>query len=288
MKSLLLFGSVFCFAFALIAQGSSTSMDLPAGCTVHPDLVYKTAGSWKGLLDLYLPGDTTKPVPLVLMFHGGGWNHGKKANVQRGALIYLKYGWAVANIEYRLLDVAPAPAAVEDARCALLWLVKNANRFCLDPQRIVTTGSSAGGHLALMMGLLPPENRFDKDCETGQNYHIVAVINNFGVTDIVEALKKTHWLDGAPDKASLAESLSPLTYIKKGIPPIITVHGDEDPLVPYSQAVRLHQKLDSAGVKNYFYTVHGGKHGKFSKEEGTAFKKQVKHFLEELGMPTGK
>lgn len=289
MKLFLLLSLFLFLSIAAMAQtDSSSALQLPDGCTVKQNLVYKTVGAWSGRLDLYLPKDCVGPVPLVIMFHGGGWNHGRKEDVQRGALTYLKFGWAVANIEYRLLDVAPAPAAVEDARRALLWLVKNAGKYSLDPQRIVTTGSSSGGHLALMTGLLLPGNQFDKDCEAQQDYKVVAIINNYGVTDVVEALKKTHWLDGAADKRALAEAVSPLTYIRKGIPPIISVHGDADPIVPYTQAVRLHQKLDSAGVKNVFYTVHDGKHGKFPKEESTIFKGMVRKFLKEVGLPTKK
>jgi acetyl esterase/lipase len=289
MKHFLLLSLFLFLSIAAMAQpDSSSALQLPDGCIATQNLVYKTVGDWSGLLDLYLPKDCSRPVPLVIMFHGGGWNHGRKEDVQRGALTYLKYGWAVANVEYRLLDVAPAPAAVEDARCALLWLVTNAGKYSLDPQRIVTTGSSAGGHLALMVGLLPPGNQFDRDCEAQKEYKVVAIINNYGVTDVVEALRKTHWLDGAADKRALAEAVSPLTYIKKGIPPIISVHGDADPTVPYTQAVRLHQKLDSVGVKNVFYTVRGGKHGKFPKEESAVFKGKVKQFLEEIGLPTKK
>jgi acetyl esterase/lipase len=284
LLSLFLFLSIV----AMAQTDSSSALQLPDGCSAKQNLVYKTVGTWSGLLDLYLPKDCSRPVPLVMMFHGGGWNHGRKEDVQRGALTYLKFGWAVANVEYRLLDVAPASAAVEDAWCALLWLVKNAGKYSLDPRRIVTTGSSAGGHLALMTGLLPPGNQFDRDCEAQKEYKVVAIINNYGVTDVVEALKRTQWLDGVPDKKSLAEALSPLTYIAKGIPPIITIHGDADPTVPYSQAVRLHQKLDSVGVKNVFYTVHDGKHGKFSKEESAVFKGKVRQFLEEVGLPTTK
>jgi acetyl esterase/lipase len=259
-------------------------MILPPGCTVQENLVYKTVGDWKGLLDLYLPADQSSTVPLVLMFHGGGWNHGKKEDVQKGALTFLKYGWAVANIEYRLLAVAPAPAALEDARCALLWLVDNSEKYKFDVDHIITTGSSAGGHLALMTGLLPDVNQFDKDCIKEKHFKIIVIINKYGVTDVTAWLGRTLWLDNVPNRAELAKAVSPLTYIRPNIPPIITVHGDADPTVPYEQAVRLHQMLDSLNVKNVFYTVHGGKHGKFEKEENRKFGEMTKQFLIELGL----
>ncbi len=284
--SLLLLGILFSIS-PLNAQTENPSdsvMVLPEGCTVQSNLVYKTVGEWKGNLDLYLPADTSKPVPLVLLFHGGGWNHGKKEDVQKNALSFLKFGWAVANIEYRLLDVAAAPAALEDARCALLWLVDNSTKYKFDVNKIVTTGSSAGGHLALMTGLLPENNPFDKDCIKGKKYKIVAIINKYGVTDVTEYLSKTHWLDKIPNKIEIAKTLSPLSYLNSDIPPIITIHGDEDPTVPYTQAVRLHHSLDSLKVKNVIYTVRGGKHGKFEKDENKRFSELTKQFLIDIGL----
>jgi acetyl esterase/lipase len=259
-------------------------MVLPVGCSVQENVLYTTVGGWNGYLDLYLPRDRSKPVPIVLLFHGGGWNHGAKEDVQRGVLPFLKLGWAVANVEYRLLQVAPAPAAVEDARCALLWLVAHAETLGLDPERIITTGSSAGAHLALMAGLLPPGSQFDKNCAAGTRYRVAVIINKYGITDVVDALKRTHWLDGVPNKTELAKNLSPLTYVRKDIPPIISIHGDEDPVVPYEQAVRLHKLLDSVGCINRLYTVHGGGHGKFDYESNRAFAEVTKQFLMDIGL----
>src|SRR5450759_4940617 len=208
------------------STGPSTML-LPVGCSVQKNVDYTTVGGWNGYLDLYLPSDRSKPVPIVLLFHGGGWNHGAKEDVQRGVLPFLKLGWAVANVEYRLLNVAPAPAAVEDARCALLWLVAHAEALGLDPEKIITTGSSAGAHLALMAGLLPPQSRFDRNCDAAKYYRVAVIINKYGITDVVEALKRTHWLDGVPNKIELAKDLSPLTYVRKDIPPTISIHGDD-------------------------------------------------------------
>jgi len=275
---------VFSAMNAQTESQTSSSLDLPEGCTVQLNVVYKTVGEWKGLLNLYLPPKRSTPVPLVLMFHGGGWNHGKKEDIQRGALPFLKYGWAVANVGYRLLETAPAPAAVEDARCALLWLVDHAKAFNIDSKRIITTGSSSGGHLALIIGLLPSENPFDKDCVHGGSYTIAVIINNYGVTDVVQALQKTHWFDGVPNKVELAGALSPLNYVRGNSPPIISIHGDEDPIVPYQQAVRLHKALDSLKVKNVLYTVRDGTHGKFNNDEKHQYAEVLKNFLTEVGL----
>ncbi len=259
-------------------------MVLPEGCSAVLNLNYKIVGEWKGFLDLYLPADTSNHVPLVLIIHGGGWNHGSKEEYKRNSLPFLKLGMAVANIEYRLLAVAKAPAAIEDVRCALFWLIENSDKYKYDVNNIITFGSSAGGHLALMAGILPQNSQFDKDCIKGKKYKVTAIINKYGITDVTEYLPRTHWLDNAPNKFEFAKELSPMTYLRNDIPPIITVHGDEDPTVNYNQGVRLHQALDSLKVKNVFYTVKGGKHGKFEKDENKKFSELTKEFLIELGI----
>jgi len=90
---------------------------LPSGFTSKIDLVYTRVNGWDGKMDLYLPPVSAAPTPLIINIHGGGWNHGDKEG-QSGFGIYFKEGYAVANIEYRLVAVAPAPAAIEDTRCA--------------------------------------------------------------------------------------------------------------------------------------------------------------------------
>src|ERR1044071_4458007 len=93
------------------------------------------------------------PTPTVVFFQGGGWTGGAKEGGTFGFLPYLDMGWAVVNVEYRTTAVALAPAAVEDARCALRWVYRNAKQYNFDTNRIVVSGQSAGGHLALMTGL---------------------------------------------------------------------------------------------------------------------------------------
>ena len=84
-------------------------------------------------------------------------------------LPYLALGMAVVNVEYRLGGATPAPAAVEDCRCALRWIVRNADRYKFDANRIVVTGMSAGGHLSLMTGMLPASAGFDRPCPAGND-----------------------------------------------------------------------------------------------------------------------
>ena len=248
--------------------------------------------------------DTTTLHPTVIVIHGGSWLTGTKEQKLLDLLPYLARGWAVVNVEYRLANVALAPGAVEDCRCALYWVLRNAEAYKFDPEKIVVTGHSAGGHLALTTGMLPISAGFDWHCPSIANSinsdtyttplnqtttplnqtrpKVAAIINWYGITDIVnymetevvnymegaeQKLRVLRWLGSQRDAEAIAKQVSPLTYVESGLPPILTIHGDADPKVPYSQAVRLHEALTKAGVPNQLITIPQGGHGKFSRQE---------------------
>ena len=92
---------------------------------VIPNVTYHEANNHENQLDLYLPSRAGGPTPVLVFFHGGGWIVGnKESNVLR-VLPYLEMGWAVVNVGYRLVQVSPAPAAVEDGLCALRWVARS-------------------------------------------------------------------------------------------------------------------------------------------------------------------
>jgi acetyl esterase/lipase len=103
-------------------------------------------------------------------------------------LPYLETGWSVVNVEYRLARVSLAPAAVEDCRCALRWVIRNAKQYNFDTNKIVVTGHSAGGHLALTTGILPASAGLDRQCPGNEELKVAAIVNWFGITDVVDLL----------------------------------------------------------------------------------------------------
>lgn len=252
-------------------------------------------------LDLYLPHQRTAPVPVVVMIHGGGWVSGVKEGMTLEVLPYLEMGFAVANVEYRMAPVSLAPAAVEDCRCALHWVVNNAERFKFDVNRIITTGGSAGGHLALTTGMLTPEDGFDRECQAPQNMRweradttrpkVAAIVNWYGITDVPDLLAGPNaknyaieWFGSLPNREALAAKLSPINMVKKDSPPVLTIHGDKDTLVPHDHAVRLHQTLEKAGVRNRLLTIPGGGHGGFNVDQMRNAMLIVRQFLSENGI----
>jgi len=277
------------FAAQIQAQVAASDQSVVLDAHVHGEagVVYRTVPGWVGKLDLYLPTDSG-PHALLIYFHGGGWEHGSKEMIVPTVLPYLEMGFAVANVEYRLTREAPAPAAVEDARCAVRWLVQHADHYHLDTARIVLSGGSAGAHLALMAGMLRESDGLDGACASGPEPHIAAILDRFGITDVQELIagpRRQHWaaewIGVRPDADALARRLSPMTYVRAGLPPIVIVHGDADRSVPYSQSVRLHEALDRVGVPNLLITVPGGGHANhnFSDAEMIRIQRETEAFL---------
>lgn len=292
------------------AQSAETTRDfihVSNGYNVISNVVYRTVSNWDAKLDIYQPRGLTAPNPTVMMFHGGGWTTGTKESRVFGALPYMQMGWTVVNVEYRLTDVALAPAAVEDSRCALRWVYRNAKQYNFDTTRIVTTGESAGGHLAMITAMLPMGTGVDNTCpgersggasNTGptntDELKVAAVVDWYGISDLVDLMGGANqkpytvaWLGMLPNRNELAKLLSPQTHIRAGVPPIISVHGDADPTVPYSQKQRFHQMLSASKLTHEFVTIPNGKHGGFNDAEmNTAFT-AIKAFLAKQGLPTG-
>ena len=253
---------------------------------VVPDVTYLTANNWENKVDLYLPRNAVGPTPTLMYFHGGGWVRGNKdANVLR-LLPYLEMGWSVVNVSYRLGPVSLAPAAVEDCLCALRWVIRNAEQYNFDPARIVVMGSSAGGHLSLTTGMVPASAGLARQCPGDEPLEVAAVINWYGITDVGELLEgpnmrsyAVEWMGSMPNRFEIASRVSPLTYVRAGLPAILTIHGDADPVVPYQQAVRFHEALDRAGVANQLHTVPGGMHGGFNREQTLRIFETIHRFL---------
>jgi acetyl esterase/lipase len=271
---------------------------------VHPNIVYMTANAYENKLDVYTPHNAAQPVPVVVQIHGGGWIEGMKEENVLELIPYVQMGFAAVNVEYRLGRVSLAPAAVVDCRCALHWVFENAKKYNFDVNRVVVTGGSAGGHLALTTGMLTPTAGFDRECRTnddtmwkgpGDTSHdpkVAAIVNWFGITDVLDEIHGPNtkgyavvWIGDQPNADEIAKRVSPINMVTKNVPPILTIHGDHDELVPYEQAVRLHKALDTAGVPNQLYTVKGGNHGGFTPEETQQIWATIRTFLNQKHSP---
>ena len=278
-------------ADAQLSQTEAWASHLSNEYRVVPNVTYHVANGLENRVDLYLPANASGPSPVLMYIHGGGWVGGsKEGNVLR-LLPWLQMGYAVVNVQYRLGRISRAPAAVEDCLCALHWVRSNADEYGFDADRIVVTGNSAGGHLALTTGMIPSSAGLDLECQPKAELGVAAVVNWYGITDVGDLLagvnEKSYavrWMGSLADRMEVAERVSPLSYVRSDLPPILTIHGDADPTVPYQHAVRLHEALSGASVSNELHTVPGGGHGRFNRDETIAVFETIQRFLGQHGL----
>lgn len=221
--------------------------------------------------------------PGAIMFHAGGWVDGTKESIMKSFVLpFVERGFVVANVEYRLAKSATAPAAVEDALAAAKWFRDHAAEYKVDAARIIVLGESAGGQLALLTGMLPDSTKL------GPTIKIAAILDFYGVADVADQVSGPHqqpyaaeWIPEQAGRMDLARQMTPMTYVRRGLPPVLAIHGDADPVVPYEQSVGLVKALKAAGDQADLITVSGGKHG-FTAEQSAkmwpeAFKWLKKH-----------
>ena len=277
---------------AAFAQSPNWTLEFANHYAVRPNITYVTANNYESKLDLYERIDLPSSHPTVLYIHGGGWTQGSKETSFNKILPYLEMGWNVVNIEYRLARVSLAPAAVEDCLCALRWVGANAAQHHIDLTRLVTTGDSAGAHLALTTAMIPESAGLERECPGVPLPKVAAVVDWYGIADVNDLLEgpnmRTYavtWLGSRLDRAEVARRLSPLEYVRAGLPPVLMIHGDADPVVPYQHSLRLKAALEKVGVKAELHTVPGGKHGGFSAPENVAVYGAIRQFLSKYGLP---
>jgi acetyl esterase/lipase len=247
-----------------IASGGS-------GYKVDGNVIYGPLSTQR--LDVIYPNNAgpngTVTLPGVIMFHGGGWIEDHKANIQSFVQAFLAHGFIVCTVEYRLADGtatgAIAPAAVEDALLSAKWFWDHLDYYHIDKTKYVVTGGSAGGHLALMVGMATSAAQAGPVNPT--DYKIAAIVDGYGPTDITDLLKRgtsfaVQWLPAnTPDRAAIAVRMSPVSYVRADIPPMIAVQGSNDTTVPVVQSQTLVAALQAAGAEASIHLVPGAGHG---------------------------
>jgi len=264
---------------------------LATGTQVNPNIPYLTASGVELKLDVYRPRNASGPLPTAVLLHGGGYRiQSTKEAFALNAVPWLQMGWNAINVEYRSSGVALAPAAVEDVRCALRWVAQNAKQYNVDPNRIVVTGASAGGHLASISGMIPESAGLDRRCPGREPIKVAAIISWYGVFDyttLVEDPARDYavsWIGPQPNRMDIAKLVSPATYVRAGLPPTLHIHGDADPTVPYEQGVREIEALKKAGVAADLLTIPGGGHGNFPRDQVLRIWTTIEAFLTKNGL----
>jgi acetyl esterase/lipase len=285
-------GALLAAASPLRAQsGDSMSSAIHIANTyrVVSNVTYLKTSTFESKLDVYQARGATSPSPTLIWIHGGNWVGGSKEASAFTLLPYMDLGWNIVNIDYRLVSTAPAPAAVEDCRCALRWVYQHAKDYNIDTTRLVVSGNSAGGQLALLVGMAPADAGFDVQCPGPEALKVAAIVNWYGFADLTDLLQGENmrpavvtWIGNGPDRANLAKRVSPITYARAGVPPVFSIQGDADPTSPYVHTVHLHDVLTKAAVPNQLLTIPGGKHGGFTDAETSRIYSALEDFLRKI------
>jgi acetyl esterase/lipase len=278
-------------ALAQLPPPSDWAASVESKYQVDIDVPYTSQAGAALSMDIYSRRDVNEAQPTVVFFHGGFWVRGNKNTQLLNLVPWLEMGWNVVNVGYRLGATAPAPAALIDAFCAMSFVAANARTYRIDPSKIVTSGQSAGGHLALAMAMIPPTEGFNTSCPEGPTINVAAVVNWYGVTDVPDVIQGPNrsevaasWFDGVAKPIELAQRLSPIRYVRDDLPPILTIQGDADAIVPYAQGVALHKALALTNVPNQLLTIPDGGHGRFTAGQRQTIYTNVQDFLMEAGL----
>lgn len=275
---------VLCLVFAVspcvltTAQETRFRPAVPQDVTVLRDVVYGTGGGRDLSMHIVLPKEkAAAPVPVYVWVHGGGWQGGKKDGGLGQTIPLVGKGFVGATIEYRLTGEAPFPAQIEDCKCAIRYLRAHADKYNIDPDRIAVGGSSAGGHLAALLGTSGGVKELEGSGGwPDQSSTVQAVVDLYGPTDFAAFVAtkgyESHNRAGSPESKLLGggevasnvdgiKRVNPITYIDKADPPFLTIHGTDDKTVPLNQSEALHKALQNAEVSSKLYVIEGAGHG---------------------------
>ena len=224
-------------------------------------------------LDLHLPKSADGPLPVLLWIPVGGW----RGSAREGAPLWpTEHGFAIASGDCRVSGEAIAPAAIHDCKAAVRWLRANSKEYGLDPERIGSAGSSAGGHLSALLGASHDVPELEGDGgNADQSSAVQASLDVCGPTDLMrmavpelqerfEVLHEvTYNFLGGPvaERGELGRLMSPLTYAANDCPPMLIVHGEDDPTVPVEESIIFHEALQEAGADTALEVLKGVGHG---------------------------
>jgi acetyl esterase/lipase len=237
-------------------------------------IVFAEVDGTELMLDLYKPAGAEN-VPVLIYAHGGGWARGSRDEIPHAALV--SAGYAIASVDYRLSGDAQFPAQIYDLKAAVRYLRANADELGIDPDRIGATGSSAGAHLAQLLGVTNGSAEHEGDVGDYDNVSsaVSVVVSYYGASDFMTILdQSTQYgygvrapaldalLGGSPaDRPELARLASPIFHVDASDPPMYLLHGDQDPQMPINQSHEMEGKYESLGLPVHFEVVHGAVHG---------------------------
>lgn len=237
---------------------SSEAGRIPQEVTKYSDIVYAKVDGKDLKLDIYVPKTDTPP-PLLIWIHGGGWKMGSKANINPAFFQLVKHGFAVASIDYNLLGLPGLLKIVHECKGAVRFLRANAGKYGFNATKIGVGGSSAGGHLVLMLGTSGGNSKLEGNIggNLKTSSKVQAVVDFFGPSDFPAMAKSKR----GPGIMMLARFLSPANHVDKEDPPLLIYHGSADKVVPVEQGIIIDKKYREAKLESTLHIIKDAGHG---------------------------
>jgi acetyl esterase/lipase len=274
--------SPFVWLVVVLVTGHCPAQQLPALIPTQRDVVYGEAGGQKQLLDVYYPNmmKPAKPLPTVILLHGGAWREGSKGDMAIAAAIFTKDNFVAVSVGYRLFDPKKAPQNIwptqlDDVQRAVRFLRANAGAYGIDPARIGVMGFSAGAHLAALLGMTDTRDNSDPAL-AGQSSRVKAVVTvgvpadltadyshlPMGAITVQDLVDDFIGRDKSPAESKLLKrEASPLFRVDEKTVPFLLFHGDADVVVPVENSRKLAEALKKAGLPHEYVEFPGEGHG---------------------------
>ncbi len=266
--ALLLLGA----AFLAAQQPQPKRPVMPDDVIFEPGLEYSPTVGGKLALDIVRPRNNQGvPHPAVLCIHGGGFRAGNRESYLPLCIRLAQHGYVAATVTYRLAPKFQFPAPLHDVKAAVRYLRANAAKFGIDPDRIGVTGGSAGGTLALLLGVTPGIAEFEGyGPNLDQSSSVKCVVDYYGATDFTKSYGHSvdaaevlpQFLGGDLEHARLAHmKSSPLYWVSPSSAPVLIVHGTKDRYVQFDQSLWLVDRMKAVGVPVELEPMEGSDHG---------------------------
>ncbi len=245
---------------------------------------YKNIDGFKLEMHLFLPDTSVFKGnrPTIVHFHGGSWSEGKPDRYFETAKEYAKRGWVATAVEYRIKGRQGTYPfeAVKDAKSAIRWLRENSKKYKIDPDKIVATGNSAGGHLSIATSLVDNWNEESDNLKISAIPNIVIV--NSAVYDLTS--NSNRWITEYDENKDFVKEISPNSLIKETATRFLLIHGEKDNNCPYDTADYFYKKMKSLGNSVELHSIKEGSHWIWYDENSAEVSKITREYIEKLNL----
>jgi len=242
---------------------------------VIKNIVYQEIDGFKLKLDIRRNKGTCTKAPVLFQIHGGAWTYRLGSKNEQGVPLMVemaRQGWICVSIDYRLSPHATFPDHIIDCKQALVWVKEHIEEYGGDPNFIIATGGSAGGHLSSLLALTPGLADFQPGFEE-QDTHVQGCIPFYGMYDLMDSqklqrsagldivLRKSIVKQTKQENPDLYQLMSPVTHVNKNAPPFLVIHGDKDSLTSLGEAQYFASTLDEISKQTVeFAEIPGAQH----------------------------